>query len=34
MIKKEYDFTIVIPLYKSESCIPYLLKRLENLSTS
>jgi undecaprenyl-phosphate 4-deoxy-4-formamido-L-arabinose transferase len=34
MIKKEYDFTIVIPLYKSESSIPYLLKRLENLSTS
>jgi undecaprenyl-phosphate 4-deoxy-4-formamido-L-arabinose transferase len=34
MIKKEYDFTIVIPLYKSESSIPYLLNRLESLSTS
>ena len=34
MINKEYDFTIVIPLYKSESSIPYLLNRLESLSTT
>jgi glycosyltransferase involved in cell wall biosynthesis len=31
---KEYNFTIVIPLYRSESSIPYLIKRLENLPTS
>jgi len=34
MIKQDYDFTIVIPLYKSESSIPYLLQRLENLATT
>jgi glycosyltransferase involved in cell wall biosynthesis len=34
MIYKEYGFTIVIPLYKSESSIPYLLKCLESLSIS
>jgi undecaprenyl-phosphate 4-deoxy-4-formamido-L-arabinose transferase len=34
MNNKEYNFTIVIPLYRSESSIPYLLKRLENLPTS
>ena len=33
MNKKEYSFTIVIPLYRSESSIPYLLERLVNLST-
>jgi len=33
MNKKEYSFTIVIPLYRSESSIPYLLERLESLST-
>jgi len=31
---KEYKFTIVIPLYRSESSIPYLIKRLEKLPTS
>lgn len=34
MNKNEYSFTIVIPLYRSESSVPYLLERLENLSTS
>ena len=34
MIKQEYDFTIVIPLFKSESSIPYLLQRLETLATT
>jgi undecaprenyl-phosphate 4-deoxy-4-formamido-L-arabinose transferase len=34
MSHKDYDFTIVIPLYRSESSIPYLLNRLENLPTS
>jgi undecaprenyl-phosphate 4-deoxy-4-formamido-L-arabinose transferase len=31
---KEYKFTIVIPLYRSKSSIPYLIKRLEKLPTS
>ena len=34
MSHKDYNFTIVIPLYRSESSIPYLLNRLENLPTS
>jgi|688.fasta_scaffold59322_3 glycosyltransferase involved in cell wall biosynthesis len=34
MNKKDYDFTIVIPLYRSELNIPYLLQRLESLPTS
>jgi glycosyltransferase involved in cell wall biosynthesis len=34
MNPKEYDFTIVIPLYRSESIIPDLLERLENLATT
>jgi len=34
MNQKNYDFSIVIPLYRSESIIPNLLKRLESLSTS
>ena len=34
MNNKEYSFSIVIPLYRSESSIPYLIKRLENLPTS
>jgi glycosyltransferase involved in cell wall biosynthesis len=34
MNKKEYNFSIVIPLYRSELNIPYLLQRLENLPTS
>jgi undecaprenyl-phosphate 4-deoxy-4-formamido-L-arabinose transferase len=34
MNHKDYNFTIVIPLYRSESSIPYLLKRLENLPTT
>jgi len=34
MKNKNYNFTIVIPLYRSESSIPFLLKRLENLHTN
>jgi undecaprenyl-phosphate 4-deoxy-4-formamido-L-arabinose transferase len=32
MNQEKYGFTIVIPLYRSESSIPDLIKRLENLS--
>jgi undecaprenyl-phosphate 4-deoxy-4-formamido-L-arabinose transferase len=34
MNQKDYGFTIVIPLYRSELIIPDLLKRLESLSIS
>jgi glycosyltransferase involved in cell wall biosynthesis len=34
MNEKKYKFSIVIPLYRSELNVPYLLKRLENLPTS
>lgn len=34
MNEKKYKFSIVIPLYRSELNVSYLLKRLENLPTS